>query len=108
MAYYRPVASSCNLVTNHLLLTGAISMARYLQFVAQAFCVGAIIVIVAIASRQVYLRTTAEADLADVDEEPATMFLIRCEAMHDRMQNRHSSADSAEAEEPRRARCRES
>ncbi|TPQ26385.1 hypothetical protein [Cupriavidus pinatubonensis] len=81
-------------------------MARYLQFVARAFCLGAIIVIVAIVSRQVFLRTTAEADLADADEEPATMFLIRCEALHDRMQNRHSSA--ADADERPRARCWES
>jgi hypothetical protein len=83
-------------------------MAQYLHFMARAFCVGAIIVIVAIVSRQVYLRSTAEADLADADEEPATMMLIRCETMHDRLQNRHRPADTADAEEPPRARCRES
>lgn len=81
-------------------------MARYLQVVTRAFCVGAIIVLVAIGSRQEYLRTTAAADLAGADEEPATMFLIRCEAMHDCMQNRHSSA--ADADERPRARCWES
>ncbi|ODV43132.1 hypothetical protein AWV79_20255 [Cupriavidus sp. UYMMa02A] len=58
-------------------------MARYLQFVARAFCVGAIIVIVAIVSRQIYLRSAAETDVADADEEqPPTMMLIRCKTMH--------------------------
>jgi len=52
-----------------------------------------------------YLGTNAEADLADADEE-ATLFLIRCEAMPDRMQNRHSSA--ADADDQSRARCWES
>jgi hypothetical protein len=80
-------------------------MARYLPFLARAICVSAIIVIVAIVSRQGYLRSTAEADLACADEEPATMMLIRCETMH-RLQNRHSSA--ADADERPRARCRES
>lgn len=37
-------------------------MASYFQLVARAVCVGVIIVIVAIVSRQVYLRSTAEAD----------------------------------------------
>lgn len=81
-------------------------MARYLQFVARAVCGGAIIVIVAIVSRQVYLRSAVEADVAGTDEEAATMMLIRCETMHDRLQNRHSSA--ADADERPRARCRES
>lgn len=81
-------------------------MARYLQFVARAFCFGAIIVIVAIVSRQVYLRSAAEADVADADEESPTMMLIRCETMHDRLQTEHSSA--GEADTRPRARCRES
>ncbi|WP_427306459.1 hypothetical protein [Cupriavidus sp. H39] len=81
-------------------------MARYLQFVAQAFCVGAIIVIVAIVSRQVYLRSAAETAVADADEEPPTMMLIRCETMHDRLQDEHSS--SVEADTRPRARCWES
>lgn len=68
----------------------AISMARHLQFMDRVFCVGAIIVVVAIASRQVYLRSAAEADVADADEEPATMILIRCETMHDRLQKEPS------------------
>ncbi|MCO4865590.1 MULTISPECIES: hypothetical protein [Cupriavidus] len=81
-------------------------MTRHLQFLARAFCVGVIIVIVAIVSRQVYLRSAAEADVADADEEPATMMLIRCETMHDRLQNEHSLA--VEADSRPRARCRES
>ncbi|QCC05423.1 hypothetical protein E6A55_33055 (plasmid) [Cupriavidus necator H16] len=93
-------------------------MARYLLFVARALGVGALIMIVAIVSRQVYLRSAAEAadagadeesaEAADAgaDEEPATMMLIRCETMHERLQNRHSSA--AKADERPRARCRES
>jgi hypothetical protein len=84
----------------------AISMARHLQFLARAFCVGAIIVVVAIASRRVYLRSAAEADVADADEEPATIMLIRCETMHDCLQNEHSLA--VEADTRPRARCRES
>lgn len=80
------------------------SMARYL--LARALGVGALIVIVAIVSRQVYLRSAAEAADAGADEEPATMMLIRCETMHERLQNRHRSA--AEADERPRARCRES
>ncbi|RDK04973.1 hypothetical protein [Cupriavidus lacunae] len=83
-------------------------MARYLQFAARAFYVGAIIVIVAIVSRQVYLRSAAEAGIAGADEEPAAMMLIRCETMHNRLQNRHRSADTADADEQPRARCRES
>ncbi|GLC93974.1 hypothetical protein Tamer19_33820 [Cupriavidus sp. TA19] len=79
-------------------------MARYLPFVARAFGVGAFIVIVAIVSRQIYLRNTAEA--ADADEDPATMMLIRCETMHERLQDPHRSA--AEADERPRARCMES
>ncbi len=81
-------------------------MARYLQFVARALCVSAIIVIVAIVSRQVYLRSAAETGMAGADDEPAAMMLIRCETMHDRLQNRHSSA--ADADERPRARCWES
>jgi hypothetical protein len=81
-------------------------MARYLQLVGRAVCVGAIILIVAIVSRQVYLRGTAEADVADAEEEPATMTLIRCETMRDRLQNEHGPA--ADADERPRARCRES
>ncbi|SOZ19196.1 hypothetical protein [Cupriavidus taiwanensis] len=81
-------------------------MARHLQFLVRTLCVGAIIVIVAIVSRQVYLRSAAEADVADADAEPATMMLIRCETMHDRLQNEHRMA--VEADTRPRARCRES
>ncbi len=66
-------------------------MARHLQFLARAFCVGAILVLVAIVSRQVYLRSAAEADVADAEEETATMMWIRCETMHDRLQNEQRS-----------------
>ncbi|MNT00576.1 hypothetical protein D3C72_1350130 [compost metagenome] len=82
-------------------------MARYLQFAARAFSVGAIILIAAIVSRQVYLRA-AEVGIAGEDEEPAAMMLIRCETMHKRIHNQHSSADSADADEHPLARCRES
>ncbi|WP_427308844.1 hypothetical protein [Cupriavidus sp. H39] len=81
-------------------------MARHLQFLARAFLVGAIIVIVAIVSRQVYLRSEAEPDVADADAEPATLMLIRCETMHDRLQSEHNFA--VEADTRPRARCRES
>jgi len=83
-------------------------MARYLQFVAHAVCIGAIIVIVAVVSRQVYLRSAAEVGIAGADEEPASMMLILCETMHNRLHNRHSSADTADVDEQPRARCRES
>ena len=83
-------------------------MARYLQFAARACCVGAIIVIVAMVSRQVYLRSDAEAGTAGEDEGSAAKMLIRCETVHSRLHNRHISADSADADEPPRARCRES
>ncbi|RDK07247.1 hypothetical protein DN412_27090 [Cupriavidus lacunae] len=83
-------------------------MARYLQFVVRAFSVGAIIVIVAIVSRQVYLLNVAEAGTVGAEQEPATKMLIRCETMHSRLHNRHSSADTADADEQPRARCRES
>ncbi|SPS02524.1 conserved hypothetical protein [Cupriavidus taiwanensis] len=81
-------------------------MARHLQLMARVFCVGAIIVIVAIVSRQVYLRSATKPDVAEAEEEPARMMLIRCESMHDRLQNRHSAARDA-GERPR-VRCRES
>lgn len=83
-------------------------MARYLQFVARAFGVGAIIVIAAIVARQVYLGSATEAGAADVDEDPARMMLIRCETMHARLQNQHSSVDAEDADEPLRVRYRES
>lgn len=83
-------------------------MERYLQFVARAFIAGAIIVIVAMVSRQVYLRHAAEAGIAGADEDPAVMMLISCETMHNRLQQRHGSIDVADTQEPPRARCRES
>ncbi|KWR82660.1 hypothetical protein RM96_28485 [Cupriavidus sp. IDO] len=81
-------------------------MARYRPILALAFGVGAFIVIAAIVSRQVYLRTAAEAADASADEEPATMMLIRCETTHEGLQNRDRS--TSEADERPRARCRES
>ncbi|MFS8981085.1 hypothetical protein PO002_43030 [Cupriavidus necator] len=63
---------------------------------------------VALVSQQVYLRSAAEAGIAGADEEPATKMLIRCETMHNRLQNRHSSTDTADADEQPRARCKES
>ncbi|SCU76468.1 conserved hypothetical protein [Cupriavidus necator] len=98
------MASSCSLATKSPAVR--CDFHGTIPSVARAFCVGAITVIVAIVSRQVYLRSAAEADVADADAEPATMMLIRCETMHDRLQNLHSSA--AGADETLRARCRES
>ncbi len=80
-------------------------MAQYLQITVRAFGVGAIIVIIAVVSRQVYLRVGAQAGLADTEEDPAETMLIRCEAMHSRLQNRQVSADAAEGAEEPRARC---
>lgn len=80
-------------------------MAPYLRIAVRALGVGAIIVTIAVVSRQVYLRVAAEADLVGADEEPAAMMLIRCETMHFRLQNRYRSADTAAADEPPRARC---
>ena len=101
------MASSCSLRHQiFLLLPGATLMGRYLPFVARAIGVGAFIVIVAIVSRQVYLRSAAEAADAGTEKEPATMMLIRCETMHERLQNRDRS--TAEADQRPRVRCRES
>lgn len=83
-------------------------MSRYLPFVARACCVGAIVVIVAIVSRQVYLLNAADAGSAGEDEAPAAKMLIRCETVHSRLHSRHSPADPAQADELPRARCRES
>ncbi|KAF7961437.1 hypothetical protein AWV79_32150 [Cupriavidus sp. UYMMa02A] len=76
-------------------------MARYFQFVARAFSVGAIIVIVAIVSRQVYLRSASEAGIAGAVEK----MLIQCEAMHRRLQNQHISDKATDEEETPLARC---
>ncbi|MDF3838245.1 hypothetical protein P3W85_35730 [Cupriavidus basilensis] len=83
-------------------------MGQYLQVAVRAFGVSAILVIVAVASRQVYLRVAAEAGSAGGEEDPAAMMLIRCEAMHSRLQNRPVSEDAADADEVPRARCMES
>jgi len=83
-------------------------MARYLQLLARAFGVGTIVVITAIVARQTYLHCATEAGMAGVDEGRARMMLVRCETMHARLQNRHSSEDTADADEPARIRCRES
>ncbi|MHA7685924.1 hypothetical protein [Cupriavidus sp. PET2-C1] len=83
-------------------------MAQYLQIAVRAFGVGAILVIVAVASRQVYLRVAAEAGIAGGEEDPAATMLIRCEAMHSRLQNRPVSEDAVDADEVQRARCMES
>lgn len=83
-------------------------MAPYLRIAVRALGVGAVIVIIAVVSRQVYLRVASASDFAGADEEPAAMLLIRCETMHHRLQNRHRPADTAYADEPPRARCRES
>ena len=69
---------------------------------------GAILIIIAVVSRQFYLQVAAQADLAGEEEAPAARMLIRCETMHHRLHNRHRPADTADADEPPRARCRES
>jgi len=83
-------------------------MGPYLRIAIRALGVGAILVIIAVVSRQVYLQVAAQADLAGADEGPAAMMLIRCETMHHRLQNRHRPADTEAADEPPRVRCRES
>ena len=83
-------------------------MGQYLQIAVRAVGVGAILGIVAVASRQVYLRVAAEAGSASGEEDPAAMMLIRCEAMHSRLQNQHISEAAADADEAPRARCMES
>ncbi len=84
-------------------------MAQYLQIATRAVGVGAVLVIVAVASRQVYLRVAAEAGIAGGEEDPAATMLIRCEAMHSRLQSRHISEDAADSDEATRARrCMES
>ncbi|MDW3688594.1 hypothetical protein RA280_44130 [Cupriavidus sp. CV2] len=83
-------------------------MAQYLQIAVRAVGVGAILVIVAVASRQVYLRVADEAGIADGEEDPAAKMLVRCEAMHSRLRNRPVSEGAADADEAPRARCMES
>jgi hypothetical protein len=70
--------------------------------------IGAILIIIAVVSRQVYLQVAAQADLAGAEEAPAAMMLIRCETMHHRLQNRHRLADTEAADELPRVRCRKS
>uniref|UniRef100_Q46MB1 Uncharacterized protein n=2 Tax=Cupriavidus TaxID=106589 RepID=Q46MB1_CUPPJ len=91
-----------------MLVLCSVAMAPYLRIAARALGVGAIIVIIAIVSRQVYLRIAADADVAGAEEEPATRMLIRCETMHQRLQNGDRAADAADADEPPRVRCRTS
>lgn len=83
-------------------------MAQYLQIAVRSVGVGAIFVIVAVTSRQVYLRVAAESGIAGGKKDPAATMLIRCEAMHSRLQNRPISEDAADADEAPRARCMES
>jgi hypothetical protein len=45
-------------------------MAPYLRIAVRVLGVGAILVIIAVVSRQVYLRIAADADLAGMDKEP--------------------------------------
>jgi len=83
-------------------------MAQYLQIAVRAVGVGAILVIVAVASRQVYLRVAAEAGSPGGEEDPAATMLIRCEAMHSHLQNRRISEGAVDANEKPSARCMES
>lgn len=80
-------------------------MARYLRFAALTFCVGGLIVVAAIVSRQVYLRSAAAAGVSNADEEAARLMLIRCESMHGRLQNRHGKA--TDGDKWPRTRCRD-
>lgn len=63
---------------------------------------------IAVVSRQVYLRGAAEAGSPGADGEPAATMLIRCEAMHSHLQNRHISEGAMDASEKPAARCMES
>ncbi|ODV43092.1 hypothetical protein AWV79_20270 [Cupriavidus sp. UYMMa02A] len=83
-------------------------MAPTLRIVVRMLAIGAILVIIAVVSRQVYLQVTADADLAGAVEEPAEMMLIRCETMHHHLQNQNRRADAVAADELPRVRCRES
>ena len=83
-------------------------MAQYLLLAVRAFGVGTIIVIIAVVSRQVYLKVAAEDGSPGAEGEPTATMLIRCEAMHSHLQNRHISEDAADADEAPRARCMES
>ncbi|RDK06307.1 hypothetical protein [Cupriavidus lacunae] len=69
-------------------------MAQYLSIAVRAFGVGAIIVIIAVATRQVYLQVAADDGFTGADQEPTATMMMRCKAMHGRLQNRHSSACS--------------
>jgi hypothetical protein len=57
-------------------------MAPTLRIVVRMLGIGAILVIIAVVSRQVYLRVAAQADLADAEAAPAARMLIRCETLH--------------------------
>ncbi|WP_354681823.1 hypothetical protein [Cupriavidus necator] len=77
-------------------------MAQYLPIIVRAFGVGAIIVIVAVVSRQVYLQVAGETGIGGADEEPAATMLSRCEAMHSRPEG------ALDSDAPPRVRCLES
>ena len=83
-------------------------MAPSLQVAVRAFGLCAILVIVAVVSRQVYLRVVAEADVAGAEDEPGATMLIRCEAMHSRLQNRQVSKQAMDPREASRPLCMES
>ncbi|MBP0624979.1 hypothetical protein [Cupriavidus consociatus] len=83
-------------------------MAPTLRIVVRMLGIGAILVIIAVVSRQVYLQFAAQADLADAEEAPAERMLIRCETLHRRLQNRHRRADTEANDALPRVRCRES
>ena len=83
-------------------------MAPTLRIVVRMLGIGAILVIIAVVSRQVYLQVAAQADLADAEEAPAEMMLIRCETLHQRLENRQSRADTEATDALPRVRCRES
>ncbi|EON18868.1 hypothetical protein ASL20_32830 [Cupriavidus necator] len=83
-------------------------MAQYLSIAVRAFGVGAIIVIIAVVSRKVYLQA-AEDGFVRADQEPAATMMVRCEVMHSRLQRRHIAEDAANADEMLpRSRCLES
>ncbi|MGY2490977.1 hypothetical protein [Cupriavidus sp. CP313] len=84
-------------------------MAQYLSIAVRAFGVGTIIVIIAVVSRQVYLQVTADDGFVDTKQEPEGTMMMRCEAMHSRLQNRHIADDAANSDDVLpRARCLES
>ncbi len=82
-------------------------MAHLLSLTLRALAVGALVMVAAIAARQVYLRMQEEetAPFGADDDVPA-MMLARCESVHSKLQGPRGSKAGARTEEMVRAiRC---